>query len=96
MYADAAATLRATAASGSRSSTIDLGAIVAQLAAPSQRASRPAGCAAVVKADAYGLGAAPVGPALAAVGLRRLLRRALSTKGSRCAALLARAPRSPS
>src|SRR5260370_34703006 len=31
----------------------------------------PAGCAAVVKADAYGLGASLVAPALAAVGCRR-------------------------
>ena len=47
--------------------TIDLGAVAAnwrQLAAR----SRPARCAAVVKADAYGLGAERVVPALAAAG----------------------------
>lgn len=49
--------------------TIDLGAIVAnwlQL----QRRVAPAECAAVVKADAYGLGAIPVATALAAAGCR--------------------------
>ena len=48
---------------------IDLGAVVAnwqQLAG----IAAPAGCAAVVKANAYGLGAAPVGRALAAAGCR--------------------------
>jgi alanine racemase len=49
---------------------IDLGGIVAnwrQLA----RLAAPAECAAVVKANAYGLGAAPVARALAAAGCRR-------------------------
>jgi alanine racemase len=68
---------------------IDLGGIVAnwrQLASMVGGAER---CAAVVKADAYGLGAARVAPALAAAGCRRffvatleegaLLRRALPT-----------------
>ena len=36
-----------------------------------ERRSRPAECAAVVKADAYGLGAARVAPVLAAAGCRR-------------------------
>ncbi|HEX3415852.1 MAG TPA: alanine racemase [Stellaceae bacterium] len=35
------------------------------------RRTEPAGCAAVVKADAYGLGASLVGPALAAAGCRQ-------------------------
>jgi alanine racemase len=48
---------------------IDLGAIVANWRALAARA-RPAACAAVVKADAYGLGAAAVAPALAAAGAR--------------------------
>ncbi len=49
--------------------TIDLGAVVANwhtLAA----AAQPAECAAVLKADAYGLGVAQVAPALAAAGCR--------------------------
>jgi alanine racemase len=46
--------------------TIDLGAIVANWLM--LRAKRP--CGAVVKADAYGLGAAPVAAALAAAGCR--------------------------
>jgi alanine racemase len=46
---------------------IDLGAIVANWRALARRVA-PAQCAAVVKANAYGLGAAPVGRALAAAG----------------------------
>lgn len=46
--------------------TIDLGAIASNYGL--LRARVAGGCAAVVKADAYGLGAARVGPALAAVG----------------------------
>lgn len=49
--------------------TIDLGAIVENWRALKARVGR-ADCAAVVKADAYGLGAAKVGPALAAAGCR--------------------------
>jgi alanine racemase len=49
--------------------TVDLGAIVANYRALAARAT-PAICAAVVKADAYGLGARAVGPALAAAGCR--------------------------
>ncbi len=49
--------------------TIDLGAIVANWRALAARAS-PALCAAVVKADAYGSGAARVAPALEAAGCR--------------------------
>lgn len=49
--------------------TIDLGAIAANWRALAARAS-PALCAAVVKADAYGLGAARVVPALEAAGCR--------------------------
>ncbi len=47
--------------------TIDLGAIVANYRLLRQRAA-PARCAAVVKADAYGLGVAAVAPALARAG----------------------------
>src|SRR5689334_2357529 len=46
---------------------IDLAGIVANWRLLSQRV-KPAACAAVVKADAYGLGAAQVAPALAAAG----------------------------
>jgi alanine racemase len=48
---------------------IDLGAIVANWRLLAERAA-PAACAAVVKANAYGLGAAPVARALAAAGCR--------------------------
>jgi alanine racemase len=47
--------------------TVDLGAIVANWRALAGRAA-PAGCAAVVKADAYGLGMAEIAPALEAAG----------------------------
>jgi len=47
--------------------TVDLGAVVANWRALRARAAR-AECAAVVKADAYGLGAARVAPALADAG----------------------------
>jgi alanine racemase len=67
---------------------IDLGAIVANWRLLAQRAA-PAECAAVVKANAYGLGAAPVAEALAVAGCRRFfvatldegiaLRRALGS-----------------
>ena len=50
--------------------TIDLGAIVANWRQLQARVGR-AECAAVLKADAYGLGAAQVGPALAAAGCRQ-------------------------
>jgi alanine racemase len=49
--------------------TIDLAAIAGNWLALAQRVA-PAECAAVVKADAYGLGAARVVPALAAAGCR--------------------------
>lgn len=49
--------------------TIDLDAIVANWRRLCRRAA-PAECAAVVKADAYGLGVAPVAAALAAAGCR--------------------------
>jgi alanine racemase len=49
--------------------TVDRGAIVANYRALAARAA-PAQCAAVVKADAYGLGAVHVGPALARAGCR--------------------------
>jgi alanine racemase len=49
--------------------TIDLDAIAANWSTLRARA-RPAECAAVVKADAYGLGAERVGPALAAAGCK--------------------------
>src|SRR5260370_25369878 len=48
---------------------IDLGGIVANWRLLAQRAA-PALCAAVVKANGYGLGAAPVARALAAAGCR--------------------------
>ncbi|MGF1641045.1 MAG: alanine racemase [Rhodospirillales bacterium] len=49
--------------------TIDLDAVAANYRRLRDRAA-PAECAAVVKADAYGLGAAAVGPVLAAAGCR--------------------------
>jgi len=49
---------------------IDLGAIVANWRLLAKKAA-PAACAAVVKANGYGLGAAPVARALAAEGCRR-------------------------
>lgn len=49
--------------------TIDLGAVVANWRRLRDRVA-PAACAAVVKADAYGLGAARVAPVLAAAGCR--------------------------
>ena len=50
--------------------TVDLDAVVANSRRLAARA-QPAACAAVVKADAYGLGAASVAPALARAGCRR-------------------------
>ena len=50
--------------------TIDLDAIVRNYRMLGERVA-PAGCAAVVKADAYGLGAERVAPALAAAGCAR-------------------------
>lgn len=50
---------------------IDLGAIVHNWRLLRQQAGGAADCAAVVKADAYGLGAAQVAPALHAAGCRR-------------------------
>jgi alanine racemase len=50
--------------------TIDLGAIVANYRYLAERVA-PAACGAVVKADAYGLGAAKVAPALQAAGCGR-------------------------
>lgn len=47
---------------------IDLGAIVANWRSLAARLASGAACAAVVKADAYGLGASAVAPALAAAG----------------------------
>ncbi len=47
--------------------TIDLGAVVANWQTIRRRVA-PVGCSAVVKADAYGLGAAQIAPALAAAG----------------------------
>ena len=49
---------------------IDLAGVVGNWRALAQRVA-PAGCAAVVKADAYGLGALPVAAALAEAGCRR-------------------------
>jgi alanine racemase len=56
-------------AAAARIVTVDLGTIAANWRALSA-CVRPAECAAVVKADAYGLGAARVVPALAAAGCR--------------------------
>lgn len=50
--------------------TVDLGAIAANYRLLKEKAA-PAECAAVVKADAYGLGAAEVAPALWTAGARR-------------------------
>ncbi len=60
----------ASDAAGGARLTIDLGAIVANWRLLKSRVGR-AECAAVLKADAYGLGAARVGPALAAAGCRQ-------------------------
>ena len=49
---------------------VDLAGIAANWRLLARRVE-PAGCAAVVKADAYGLGAPLVAPALAAAGCRR-------------------------
>jgi alanine racemase len=51
--------------------TVDVGAVVRNWQALGARLRPGAVCAAVVKADAYGLGAAAVAPALAAAGCRR-------------------------
>lgn len=77
--------------------TIDLAAIVANWRLLAGRAA-PAECAAVVKADAYGLGMAQVAPALAAAGCRVFfvatldegiaLRRLLQTAAEEAEALL--------
>jgi alanine racemase len=56
---------------------IDLDAIVGNYRELARRAA-PADCAAVLKADAYGLGAARVGPALAAAGCRQFFVAHLS------------------
>jgi alanine racemase len=64
-----AATDSGTSASACGILTIDLAAIVANWRMLAARAA-PAECAAVVKADAYGLGAAKVAPALARAGCR--------------------------
>ncbi|MBV8537281.1 MAG: alanine racemase, partial [Alphaproteobacteria bacterium] len=50
--------------------TIDLAAVAANYRILRQQLRRPATCAAVVKADAYGLGAERVVPALGAAGCR--------------------------
>ena len=50
--------------------TIDLGAIAANWRALRTRLGGTAACAAVVKANAYGLGAAKVGPVLATAGCK--------------------------
>ena len=58
---------------------ISLNAIVENWRRLRDRA-RPAECAAVVKADAYGLGAAQVAPALLAAGCRRPVSRIIATQ----------------
>lgn len=77
--------------------TIDLAAIVANWRLLAARVA-PAECAAVVKADAYGLGMAQVAPALAAAGCRVFfvatldegiaLRRLLQAAGEEAGAML--------
>ncbi|UFN47101.1 alanine racemase [Roseomonas sp. OT10] len=71
--------------------TIDLGAIRANHRLL-RRVTAPAACAAVVKADAYGLGAAPVARALLAEGCRDLFVAHLE-EGIALRAALGRAPR---
>jgi alanine racemase len=58
--------------------TIDLGALVANWRLLAGRLAPGAACAAVVKADAYGLGALEVGPALEAAGCREFFVAHLS------------------
>lgn len=65
----AAAVVTPSAESAGAVLTIDLDAIVANWRLLAAQVA-PADCAAVVKADAYGLGAARVAPALAAAGCR--------------------------
>jgi alanine racemase len=69
--------------------TVDLGAIVANWRALTLRHGAP--CAAVVKADAYGLGAAPVARALAAAGCRHFFV-ALPAEGRALRAALGEGP----
>ncbi len=57
-----------TAAAAGAILTVDLGAIADNYRTLKRRLAPGADCAAVVKADAYGLGAAAVAPALAAAG----------------------------
>jgi alanine racemase len=61
---------RMETAAGRAVLTVDPGAVVANWRLLAARAA-PADCAAVVKADAYGLGVAAVAPALARAGCRR-------------------------
>lgn len=61
--------MRAAARHANAVLTVDLGAIVANWRLLCRKAA-PSQCAAVVKADAYGLGAAPVATALAEAGCR--------------------------
>src|SRR5271169_2997926 len=69
---------------------IDLAGIVANWRLLARRAA-PARCAAVVKANAYGLGAAPVARALAASGCRRFFVATLD-EGIALRAALGRMP----
>ena len=64
-----------------------------RLSGASRRRRR--GCAAVVKANAYGLGAAPVARALAAAGCRMFFVATLD-EGIALRQILGRRPRSPS
>ena len=65
-----------TAWMGAAHLTVDLKAVVANWRALAGRASENVETSAVIKADAYGLGAAQVGPALQDAGVRtRCIRR---------------------
>ena len=64
--------------------TIDLGALADNWRALARRAA-PGRCAAVIKANAYGIGVSEAAPALWAAGRARLLRRPFE-RGDRGAA----------
>ena len=75
--------------------TVDLDAIAANWRALDALSAPSVETAAVVKADAYGLGAAAVGPALARAGARSFFV-AIAEEGARCARPSAPARRSTS
>ena len=75
--------------------TIDLGAVAANWRALDAFSAAHVETAAVVKADAYGLGAASVAPALAAAGATSFFV-AIAEEGAACAKRSAPAPPSTS